>query len=841
MRLSLTRKIFVLFLPLTVISLLFGVIVYYGLDGIQQANSRIYQFKNFQFQIKELKSWQMGIILPHTDTSQYENFKREINKIRVTAAELAQIHDNLPHNLRLRLQKIPFHMDNFKRSYLKLYNFYDTDHKFPNQNKVLFNKINLRGNNLLAAGAIDPPPLHSFHELLQQLITLQIDIYHNRNISKFPELKEIKGEIGRLMMDDPELLSLTGQFIANIEANYINYLGIKASKDFLKTTYNHFYQISSDTIKAFESKSQMTKRIFVWLIITITFLAILLNLLCWLSVYRYFRRFLINQQHIIQSIEKSDYDFELPLLPDDEIGDLTRILHKLAQSLKENLKKLSDSEERLRNILDAIPDAIFQVDQQMNIIWANKKAGAIGRVVTGEPCCTAFWDREKVCEDSKKSIETAIVHDPGAEDELPRYFEIITVPIHDTLGLINGFVEIVRNVTESMLAEQDKTRLTEQLQQSQKMESIGRLAGGVAHDFNNILSVINGYAEICLLKMEKDHPLREEIQIILESGKRAARLTQQLLAFSRKQIIRQELLDVNREIDNIRKMLDRLLGEDIEIEVFKNKELWPVKIDRSQLEQVILNLSINARDAMPTGGKLTIETTNVSLGEAYMKNHYNITPGDYVMLAISDNGQGMDNETKKHIFEPFFTTKEQGKGTGLGLATVYGIIKQNNGEIQVYSEPGQGTTFKIYMPRSEEINETKEDASRQEDKKLSRGTETIMLVEDDEMVRKMSIDILTELGYTVLEAKNGEDALQICDRYHGTIDLLLTDVVMPKVNGVELAAKMADLCPKTKVLFMSGYTENAIVKHGVLAEDVNFIHKPVTPQSLSQAVRKVLA
>ena len=399
----------------------------------------------------------------------------------------------------------------------------------------------------------------------------------------------------------------------------------------------------------------------------------------------------------------------------------------------------------------------------------------------------------------------------------------------------------LKNANKQLLTEiKERVKIEEQLNQAQKMDAIGRLAGGVAHDFNNILSAINGYAELCLMKMGEDNPFREEINIILESGQRAARLTQQLLAFSRKQIIRQEFLDVNNEIEVTRKMLGRLLGEDIEIEIIQDPELWPIKADRSQLEQIVLNLAINARDSMPLGGKLTIETANVSLDEAYVKEHYNITPGDYIMLTISDTGQGMTQEIKEHIFEPFFTTKEKGKGTGLGLATVYGIVKQNNGEIMVYSESGKGTTFKIYLPSPKETAAEKEASPIEEDKSVNRGTETIMLVEDDEMVRKMSVDIFTELGYIVLEGENGNDALQIYSRYHGTIDLLLTDVVMPKMSGVELAEKMTELCPKIKVLFMSGYTENAIVKHGVLADGVNFIHKPVTPQSLSQAVRKIL-
>lgn len=286
-------------------------------------------------------------------------------------------------------------------------------------------------------------------------------------------------------------------------------------------------------------------------------------------------------------------------------------------------------------------------------------------------------------------------------------------------------------------------------------------------------------------------------------------------------------------------MLRRLLGEDIEIETFYSKDIWPVKADRSQLEQVIINLAVNARDAMPQGGKLLIETTNIVLDEVYTNEHYEIKAGDYVMLAITDNGHGMTGELLEHIFEPFFTTKEMSKGTGLGLATVYGIIKQNGGEINVYSEPEKGTTFKIYFPRAEGDN-SKKDSLRAPQSPSPSGTETILLVEDEELVRKLCFDILTNQGYTVLEAKNGMEALDRCQGYHGHIDLLLTDVVMPKMSGTELAEKITKFHPDIHILFMSGYTENAIVQNGILKTGVNFVHKPVTPQILAVAVRKLL-
>ncbi|MBU0944824.1 MAG: response regulator [Proteobacteria bacterium] len=547
-------------------------------------------------------------------------------------------------------------------------------------------------------------------------------------------------------------------------------------------------------------------------------------------------------QMLLSANRISDGDFSkpVPITGPEEIQHFAGAFNTMAEIIGER-------ETRLRTILDSIPDAVFLADREMKVLWANKKAQEISMGSIGAPCHTVFWASEQPCENcpchevlEKGKVIEATFQSPVTENEQSKCLEISAVPLFDTIGKVNGFVEIARDVSARLQAEEEKAMLMEQLLQAQKMESIGRLAGGVAHDFNNILSAINGYAEICLLKMEEDNPFREKIRIILESGKRATRLTQQLLAFSRKQIIKPELLDLNRAIDDTRKMLERLLGEDIEIKIIQDEALWPVKADRSQLEQVVLNLTINARDAMPLGGNLTIETANIMLEKKSVKDHYIISHGDHVMLTISDTGQGMSRETREHIFEPFFTTKEQDKGTGLGLATVYGIIKQNSGEIMVYSEQGRGSTFKIYLPRAEEVIETQETGPIDENTGVNRGTETILLVEDDEIVRRMSVDILTGLGYTVLDAENGENALLLYSHYQSNIDLLLTDVVMPKMSGTKLASTVKAQWPKTKVLFMSGYTENAIINYGVTTDHINFIHKPFSPQSLSRAVRTVL-
>ncbi len=424
----------------------------------------------------------------------------------------------------------------------------------------------------------------------------------------------------------------------------------------------------------------------------------------------------------------------------------------------------------------------------------------------------------------------------------------------EVIGIINAFgkereftdsdLKVFKTIGQMIAAEferleekKEKERLGEQLLQAQKLEAVGRLAGGIAHDFNNILTAILGYSEITLLNMREDDPYRKNIETVFHSANRAVSLVEQLLAFSRKQIIKPEVLNLNTLLDDVTKILRRLIGEDIRIDLYKHEDLWNVNADRGQIEQIIMNLAINARDAMPEGGIITMETANTVLTEEYARTHIDARPGEYVMLAVSDTGCGMPPDVREHIFEPFFTTKEKGKGTGLGLATVYGTVKQNGGHIYVYSEEGKGTTFRIYLPRVREV--LKPEAS-EPSRGLQGGKETVLLVEDEKEVRELAATLLSELGYTVLEAEDGRYALEMCSRYHGKIDLLITDVVMPGISGSDLSKEIKRCNPGVKVLFMSGYTENAIVRRGVLKDGINYIQKPFSSEGLAQAVRRVL-
>ena len=403
--------------------------------------------------------------------------------------------------------------------------------------------------------------------------------------------------------------------------------------------------------------------------------------------------------------------------------------------------------------------------------------------------------------------------------------------LRDVRGEITGTVAVIKDVTERRLLE-------DSLRQSQKMEAVGRLAGGIAHDFNNLMTVIIGRSQLILYRMRPEDPLRRDIELFGKTAERAARLTAQLLAFSRQQVLQPKVLDLDAVVTNMGSLLRRLIGEDIELRTISVPGLWRVKADPGQIEQVIVNLAVNARDAMSRGGQLTIETANAPLDEAYARLHTAVRPGPHVMLAVSDTGTGMDEATRARIFEPFFTTKEPGKGTGLGLATVYGIVKQSGGNIWVYSELGRGTTFKLYLPVAEGAGEG-EPAEPPPERPVG-GSETILVVEDEESLREVVRESLQVFGYTLLEARHGGEALLIAERHAGPIHLLLTDVVMPTMNGAELARRLAPLRPEMDVLYVSGYTDEAIVHHGVLEPGMAFLQKPFSPDQIVRKVREVL-
>jgi len=507
-------------------------------------------------------------------------------------------------------------------------------------------------------------------------------------------------------------------------------------------------------------------------------------------------------------------------------------------------KQLEESLRKFQSSMDRASDAVFWMDREGRFSYVNEQA-----------CLSLGYSREELMRLRLWDI------DPGFSKELwaKRWEDRETVSVHrhesshrrkdgvffpvevsaKHIRFSDGelHVAFVRDITERKRAEEEKARLESQLIQAQKMESVGRLAGGVAHDFNNMLGVIVGYAELIKSELAADDPLLKDVLEIEKAANHSRDVTRQLLAFSRKQLIEPRPLDLNNLINNTKKTLSRLIGEDIELCFNPGEDLWKINFDPSQVDQILINLAVNARDAMLNGGKLTIETANVQLDEAYCREHLADTPGDYVMLSVKDSGVGMDKETLSHAFEPFFTTKEVGKGTGLGLSTIYGIIKQNGGSIHVYSEPARGTAFKIYIPRKMQEDEI---AATTEDSLVISGSETILLVEDEDMVRDMTTAMLEKIGYSVRVAETPQEALLFCENNDIPIDLLITDVVMPEMNGTELRDRIKAIRPGIKVLFMSGYTSNVIGHHGVLDKGVHFVQKPFGLKGLARKVRDAI-
>jgi len=541
-----------------------------------------------------------------------------------------------------------------------------------------------------------------------------------------------------------------------------------------------------------------------------------------------------------------------PLLEDKEVFKLysERLVNKLEKKMmdlekevaahKKSEEKLKASESKYRTLIENLPQKIFLKDANSVFVTCNKnyaKDLAISEEEIKGKNDYDFYPKEQaekyIAEDqlviqSKQAKEFEEEYLINGE---ARWLDMIKTPVYDENNSVSGILGIFWDVTE-------RKNLEMQLYQSQKMEGIGRLASGIAHDFNNILTAIIGSAELATLSLEKSEPYYEDFSDILKSAFRASDLTRQLLAFSRKQKLQLKVITINMLVKGLHKMLLRIIEEAFDLNIFLTEDLWKIKVDPGQIEQVIVNLVVNARDAMIDGGHLTIETQNIVIDENYANMQSDIVPGEYVMLSISDSGCGMTEDVKNQIFDPFFTTKIEGKGTGLGLSTVYGIVKQSNGHINVYSEVGEGTTFKIYFPRV--IEDEDEIVVKENNDVAPEGNETILIVEDDETVRKLSCKILEQQGYEVLSADTAEKALSMCENTECPVDLLITDVIMPNMNGVEMTELISKRWPDSKVLFMSGYTENTIFQNKVLSPGIPYLQKPFRLIELQLKVREVL-
>ena len=522
------------------------------------------------------------------------------------------------------------------------------------------------------------------------------------------------------------------------------------------------------------------------------------------------------------------------------------IRHALALRAEERQRRQAEaalraSEERFRALVENSSDVLLLLDAQARIIYVTPSSTRHLGWTPDELLQRSAFDFLHPDDRAEIGARTAeAIQKPGQPVTAEVRFQHSDGDYRFMEGVgVNRLNDpSVRAIVVNARDTSDRRRLAEQLRMSQKMEAVGQLAGGVAHDFNNLLTAILGYCSLMLDDIPREDPLRADLEEIRSAGERAASLTRQLLAFSRRQMLQPHVIDINTLVTQLEKLLRRLISEDVVLVTALAPGLLPVKVDPSSIEQVLVNLAVNARDAMPAGGRLTIETANVELDSAYASTHVPVIPGPYVMLAVSDTGEGMDAATRARVFEPFFTTKEQGKGSGLGLATVYGIVKQSGGYIWVYSEPALGTVFKVYFPQAEAPS-TQTDAARGDSDAKEQGWETVLLVEDEDAVRALAREVLRRHGYVVLEARHGVDALHLAERHTEDIQLMITDMVMPHLSGRELAERLCTVRPATKVLFMSGYTDHALM-HGELTPGSAFLQKPFTPETFARKVRAVL-
>ena len=588
----------------------------------------------------------------------------------------------------------------------------------------------------------------------------------------------------------------------------------------------------------------------VWVLVVVTLVVL------YVSTFLLLRRMVsmpVNRlETMVDRIAFGDLDAQCVVESGDELGRLAGRVNSMAERLRESDGNLRDSETRLQLVLDGSQLGAWDWDIETGEVIRNSRwAEMLGYTLEEVEESVKQWNDLHHPDDQDIAWKSLNDHLEGRSTAHEIEYRMRTKDgqykwILDQAKIVSSDAQgnplrmcgTHKDITERKVAEQEREKLQNQLTQAQKMESIGRLAGGVAHDYNNISSIIIGFSELALDSVEHSDPLREDLLEILTAAKRSTDITRQLLAFSRQQTIAPSILDLNDTIGSMLKMLQRLIGEDIDLAWLPGDGVWPIKIDPSQVDQIMANLCVNARDAIANVGKLTVETKNIDFDEDYCADHPGFSPGEYVVLAVSDDGCGISPEVLENIFEPFFTTKGLGEGTGLGLATVYGIVKQNNGFINVYSEEGGGTTIKVYLSRhsGQKISVIKENIAEMP---LSCG-ETILLVEDEASILKLGKRILEELGYTVLAATSPNEAVSLAEEHSDEIDLLITDVVMPEMNGRELSEQLQRVYLNIKVLFMSGYTADVIAHRGVLEDGVCFISKPFSKKDMAIKVREVL-
>jgi PAS domain S-box-containing protein len=835
-RLSITHKIFLLFSLVTFFTFLLGALLYTGIREMGKVNDQLDAVRSFHFSIQQLENFHTGIQVQSSAAAKTDNFMKEFLHTRALVSQLTTSDLNRLPLQPSRLETIREYLEKYRKAFVELTEKNDFDRALPEKNLELLHSLLPHTEQL---------PLETqvgLYASCQKLMQLQSLMHHTRNYQEIGKARKIAAEID-LPPGHETIRETIGQFVRNLEDNYLNYLGITDRKKFLAETAAIFSSYAADTTKELLNLVNLRRQELIRAIVVITLAALLFTIIVWRFTSRYFQRFLQNQKKAITAIQAAEFDYTIPEnLPNDELGELTRFMKNLAGELKNNIRKISESEREYRKLVENISDWVWETDLAGRFSFSSPAArrltGYDQREILGRSIFDllphASLQKKIAAQQPVAGLEISVSHKDGHQVVL----ETSGNPIFDNEKKNAGYQGISRDITYRKKAEEEKEKLLTQLLQAQKMEGIGRLSGGIAHDFNNMLTSILGYCDLALLDLEEETPLRHKIEVIRESGERATALTRQLLAFSRKQTLKMEVLNLNSLISGTASMLRRMIGEDVDLLVQHDPNIPNILADPVQIEQVLMNLAVNARDAMPHGGRLTLATATLDLDEEAARFLQGLSAGEHAVLSVTDTGEGIPKELQEKIFEPFFTTKEKGKGTGLGLATTYGIVKQHRGHISVYSEPGQRTTFIIYFPATHQKTEPEPKKSRGPSLEMPRGHETILVVDDEPLVLNLAADTLKSSGYTVLKAANGAEAMEIFHRSPG-ISLLLTDVIMPGMNGKELALELLAIKPELKIAFMSGYASSIFDKNEQIPGSI-FFNKPLSTMELTQAIRNLL-
>jgi len=727
MRIKLSIKVFVIFFILSLVTMVMGILVNDTLQKSQAASDNIQKLNNFLLQLKELEIFNIrGAHLSYY-LQDPEEFNREMAKAEELVQEIIKI-DSINFVLS-RNCGMSEGVAYYRQAASELSSEYRNKNKIELEGVSLLEKL-VNYDALVLEPADDHDKDHfAMIRLFLRMEYLRTVFAKTRDPALIKNIRDLHIQVSS-MTADQYIIEFTDEFVSNIEKYYLNSLSINDRLNYMIETGKFF---ANDTTQSIHDLTRINREHMDALkrrLLSLILFSFFLTVIAWLFFSQRLALFLRNQNLAMKSISAGHFDYELPEIGNDELGDLTTFTKQMA---------------------------------------------------------LALYDKSR----------------------------------------------------ERQQSELEKEKLQQQLMQAQKIESIGILAGGIAHDFNNILTSILGYSEMCLAHVGEDDPIRADLKEIYEAGERAAMLTRQLLTFSRRQILDPRVLDLNRIIDQLAKMLGRIIGEDIILEIRPAEQQCTIHADPGQIEQVLMNLAVNARDAMPEGGRFTIETAALELDGSNQAQHEGIGAGSYVLLTASDTGVGMTPEIQKRIFEPFFTTKEVHKGTGLGLATVFGIINQHKGRIFVYSRPGQGTTFKMYLPAVDDLKANSFTA--EEEYSDRRGNESILVVDDNQAICNLTASILEDYGYKIFQATSAADALEIIDRDEEVIHLLITDIIMPHMTGRDLAVEVRKRRPGIKIIFISGYTDQILAEEELVADrDIRFIAKPFTPATLSFRVRELL-